>query len=160
MQSPWEIAAKAIYDFIVSTLNENKDATFILVGHSAGADTVVWAVWLFLEGGGDPSRIKGVVLLDSYLFTGDGSTVGYSESSGGGVLDGPLNNQKSADQMIRAGIPVLSLASQDKVNESGDHFTDFPTLSPPLSVGGGHFELAIDLVIFTTYIEPFLNEVK
>jgi RHS repeat-associated protein len=55
--------------WIKDWMAEQYSSSFMMVGHSAGADAVVWAAYLYLSEGGNPSKILGVMALDMDLST-------------------------------------------------------------------------------------------
>ena len=66
-----EAAADDILTRLITIVEMNPDATIFLLGHSAGADSAVDAVYEYLhDEGGNAGSIGGIALLDSYLNIG------------------------------------------------------------------------------------------
>jgi RHS repeat-associated protein len=132
---------------------------FILVGHSAGADAVIWAAYLYLSEGGDPGKILGVMALD---------------------MDFPTEK----DQFYTQG--EIDSITEKEVNVAFFHSRDYQDISHPLDsiyvdpdcrtgrwinsnekffnhtpFGSGitfHKYLAVDQAGFDKYMKPVLDE--
>jgi hypothetical protein len=136
--------ASKIKTKICDIVDENADTKVLLVGHSAGADSAIWAVYeyLFIDGGSS-SNIRGIALLDSYLR----------------VERDILLEADKVDQMIET--RIWGGQSQQGINEEND----FPTrLKDELGQEvwtDSHLELAVhrgaqrDIISF---FEKYLGE--
>jgi hypothetical protein len=135
-------------------MNANPSVSIFLAGHSAGADAIVGAVALYQHSGGDLSRIRGVALLDSFLLTGNGSTVGHPMDW---ENQHDLGNQDNADAIIRAGVPMWTgHSTEDQIQDN------FPSLSPGFGVPyleDNHLQLAVDINALQVIVQFFAQNV-
>jgi pimeloyl-ACP methyl ester carboxylesterase len=142
--------SKNISDFMIN----DPSSEFILVGHSAGADAVVWAASRYLQRGGQPSNILGVMALDM------GLDVNY--------------DQAVIDSIIEKGVPVKAFHSQDYSVDTqpldstsvdpdcltGLWINTLERLRRQLGWDGTNFHryLAVDQAGFDKYMKPVLED--
>ena len=90
---------------LINLRNDDADATIFLLGHSAGADSAVYGVYLYKNAVGSYSNIGGIALLDSYL-----NISGVNEDKWGDII-------VEADE-VDAHIPFWGGYSRDGANST------------------------------------------
>jgi predicted alpha/beta hydrolase family esterase len=106
---------------IVQYMSDNPDKNFILVGHSLGADAVLWAA---KTAGYD--RIKGVMVFDP----------GASINRG--------NNQGYIDGLTTSHVPVTSFVSRSYITNWLNGKAALPTNSQISYDAKNHYEMAVN----------------
>jgi len=124
-------------DTYAGAIKTNIDASgnnrVYMVGHSAGADAVIWAASELIDAGAY-AQVKAIAILDSCLLTGDGSGAPVDD------WETRRDTQKAADEVAGA-IPMWA-------GHSGSHKdpTSFPNVDPKMGCqyGQGHLDLAVN----------------
>ena len=125
---------------IIDIIMDNPDALIYVIGHSAGADAVIIAIALYLEGAASPEdieRIGGVALLDPTFTVTRGETNGREEMKANyGLIVDKLGQEKVHGWKTDAGyFPVGS--KYEKKNMTHMQLAKNPNVIDSISITFG-----------------------
>ncbi|MBN1874300.1 MAG: hypothetical protein JXA33_08710, partial [Anaerolineae bacterium] len=136
--------AKGDYARAIKTDIATSGDRVYMVGHSAGADAVIWAASELIDEGAY-TQVKAIAILDSALLTGDGSGLNVDD------WETRRDTQDAADDVAKT-IPMWAGHSRQGKNASS-----FPRVDPRMGCqySQGHLDLAVNAEAATQIINFF-----